>query len=709
MANLNVRISNKFDTYENWMNSKLVLNAGEIAIAKIETSNGTGLTPPAIGVKVGDGSKTFAELGWIQATAGDVSAWAKAANKPTYDAEEIVGLEAYISGQIQDTNTTYKFEVNGSKLEIFSKEKTDLAFGTSPLATFDLTAAFGGKVDKVVGTAGNIMNFGADGAIVDSGVKISDYYTKTEADAKFALDSELTTLESTVSGISTRLGTAEDDIDALQNAITALEGTTHFIGVKEELPTTAKAGDVCIVGNKEYIYDTTKKWIELGDTSAEVERISALEGVVGDAKSGLVADVAAHTSAIATLEGKVTDIEKDLGDIAEGAVAAHIADTDMHIQAGERAKWNQAATDATAAKTAIGDANSGLTKKVADAEANITAIDGRVGTLETDNTANKGAISGLESKVTALEGKVDVAKVSTAIATAKSEAISAAASDAATKANAAKEAAIADAADKYEEKGVAADLVDALANGAVKTNTQAIAAHETTLTTLSNKVDVDKVSTAIATAKGEAIDAAKSDATQKAGAAESAAKAYTDGEISKTNARVKTLEDANVADKAQINQNKADIATNATAISKNTNRLAGIAEDSTVVAYVSGAISTATANMETTSGAQQKASAAETAAKTYADGKFEEKGVAEAKVKALADGQVAQNKTDIATNAQAISNVKATADTAVQDVKLGGTSKKTGTTVNITQADIVALLNSADLVINCGDSGVANN
>jgi hypothetical protein len=83
----------------NWNSSSLVLKLGEIAIA--EVPNGTsdsGLTPPAIGIKVGDGTHTFSNLPWIQAAAGDVYGWAKAATKPTYAASEITGLSDYING-----------------------------------------------------------------------------------------------------------------------------------------------------------------------------------------------------------------------------------------------------------------------------------------------------------------------------------------------------------------------------------------------------------------------------------------------------------------------------------------------------------------------------------------------------------------------------------------------------------------------------------
>lgn len=49
----------------------------------------------------------------------------KAANKPTYNASEIEGLSDFISGEINDTNTTYKIEQDSSdthKLILYSKE-----------------------------------------------------------------------------------------------------------------------------------------------------------------------------------------------------------------------------------------------------------------------------------------------------------------------------------------------------------------------------------------------------------------------------------------------------------------------------------------------------------------------------------------------------------------------------------------------------------
>lgn len=86
MANkvLNTRFQLKYDTLTNWLSANPVLLAGEVAVATIKTTeSNSGLTPPAIGIKVGDGTNTFSALNWIQAIAGDVPSWAKESNHAT--------------------------------------------------------------------------------------------------------------------------------------------------------------------------------------------------------------------------------------------------------------------------------------------------------------------------------------------------------------------------------------------------------------------------------------------------------------------------------------------------------------------------------------------------------------------------------------------------------------------------------------------------
>lgn len=70
-------------------------------------------------MEVGGTDKPFA------AKASDVAAWAKADVKPTYTATEIEGLEGFIAGEIQDSNTEYTFEESNGQLVVKHKDIAD--------------------------------------------------------------------------------------------------------------------------------------------------------------------------------------------------------------------------------------------------------------------------------------------------------------------------------------------------------------------------------------------------------------------------------------------------------------------------------------------------------------------------------------------------------------------------------------------------------
>jgi len=414
---LNVRISHKYDTYERWQESTIVLNAGELAIAAIPAQQTeTGLTPPAIGIKVGDGEKTFKQLPWIQATAGDVYSWAKEANKPSYTAEEISGLEEFIAGEIQDTNTTYTFEYKNNQLIIKHKEATETEYKDLVALDIDLST----KVDKVEGTAGNIVNFGADGAIVDSGEKIGDFLKSATAAATYATIANLEKTDENVSKIDGRLNTAESEIDTLQEQIKGLTGAMHFEGTVDSDPTADgydvegyEAGDVVVYGDKEYVFHNGV-FHELGDVSAEGTRLTALEEKVGEpAKdgaeaTGLIKQMADAEAAIAELEedahthGNQTELDKILdGDVAKwnGAQAAAeaTAAAALALEAKAREDADKALQDrAKALEDVVGNADAGL---VADVAANADAIESLGEELSTvAGTANTAlqSISGVD-------------------------------------------------------------------------------------------------------------------------------------------------------------------------------------------------------------------------------------------------------------------------------------------------------------------------
>lgn len=175
MATLNTRIALKYDLLSAWNTSDLILKKGEIAIAEIPSQNNIigdaahtpENSPPAIAMKVGDGAKTFKQLPWVQAVAGDVYAWAKKANAPTLgeltnidadlktEVDKIIGLH----GEIQDTDTYYKVETNNDKiggkhhfkLSAYKKDGTADTTKDIVINWSDLDTWMAGETDRVQG------------------------------------------------------------------------------------------------------------------------------------------------------------------------------------------------------------------------------------------------------------------------------------------------------------------------------------------------------------------------------------------------------------------------------------------------------------------------------------------------------------------------------------------------------------------------------
>lgn len=105
---LETKIRLRYGTYSQWMNSDVILLLGEAAICAFprnrvidQLSNSMPEhTPPAIGIKIGDGQHYFHELPWVQAIAADVFNWAKQESKPTYTAQEIQGLQSFVENLV---------------------------------------------------------------------------------------------------------------------------------------------------------------------------------------------------------------------------------------------------------------------------------------------------------------------------------------------------------------------------------------------------------------------------------------------------------------------------------------------------------------------------------------------------------------------------------------------------------------------------------
>lgn len=146
---LNTRLQLKYDSYESWYGSSIILKAGEVAIATVanNTSNATGTgfqNLPNIVIKVGDGTNLYKDLPFVSALAADVHEWAKAGSKPTYIAGDFPWLEQYIkdtaNAEIQDTDTQYNLvatDATNYKYELRSKGLKDA--GWTKVADLDLS------------------------------------------------------------------------------------------------------------------------------------------------------------------------------------------------------------------------------------------------------------------------------------------------------------------------------------------------------------------------------------------------------------------------------------------------------------------------------------------------------------------------------------------------------------------------------------------
>ena len=231
MANttFNARLKLKYDTYANWIKNDPKLLAGEAAVAVVPASTGAVQQEPAILIKIGDGTKKFSELEFISGKAADIYDWAKADKKPTYQASEIGGLSDYISGEIQDTDTQYKLEVdkdNGRKFYLYAKAKGG-EFGTTPVSTIEIPETV---YTLATGTANGTVKFnGTDVAV--KGLGSAAYKAESDFDASGAASDALSAAKNYADGKDTAIQaaqTAADDAqaaaDAAQGDVDALEG-----------------------------------------------------------------------------------------------------------------------------------------------------------------------------------------------------------------------------------------------------------------------------------------------------------------------------------------------------------------------------------------------------------------------------------------------------------------------------------------------------
>lgn len=451
---INTRVQLKYDTLTNWLASSVILKAGEVAIATIATTNDhSGLTPPAIGIKVGDGKNTFANLNWIQAVAGDVPTWAKEADATTVKnwIDEAIGTVA--SGAGTTTFTSAKLiksvtQDEGGKITNVTYEDITIDAVSGLTARLEgIDTAIGTKLDaNLASTAATTTNKLIDDAAAKGYADAAQSAAETTASkalsaAKTAILGEAD-YSGTVKGAYAEAKKANDAIAALDvndsgtGVVTAISQTDGKIAyTKSAIDTVVAFSDgYNASSNKAATVKTVTDAVEVAKTELN-KNISQMTGAMrfrrtvtaaptantAAPEDGLGAWRAGDVVLFGTAEYVVSSMSSDkpvwqlLGD--EGAYQTRLSftgtpssenkvvtnDTLETAKTNLTAEIDKAKTAASNAQDAADAAQGTANSAVAEAQkANnaIAALD------VTDDTSAKGFVSA----VTQTDGKIAVTK-----------------------------------------------------------------------------------------------------------------------------------------------------------------------------------------------------------------------------------------------------------------------------------------------------------
>ena len=436
MANktFNTRICMKNDTYAQWVEKNPVLLKGEIAVVVIPADTGAVQGEPVTLFKVGDGTKKFSQLDFIGAKAADVYSWAKAANKPEYQATEINGLADYISSEIQDTDTQYELRAdadNGRKFYLYSKAKGDEAFGASPVSTIEIPETV---YTLATGTANGTVKFnGKDVAV--KGLGSAAYTESTAYDANGAAQTAEDNAKAYADG---KIGTVADGTTVVAMIADAKKAGTDAAVAAEAAQSTADSKTTMeAVEAKGYATKTEAQ----GYANAKDAAIAAAQSAADTAQEGVdglktrvstiegdylkTADKTALQTAIDTEKGRMDTFlaSAEVGDAAIDTLKELQDYITTHGEAAATLTTKVGTLETTVGKAAEGEnPATGLVKSVADNASAIAAeqtraegIEGNlqsaINTLNGANTVNGSVAKTVKDAVDAaqatLQGNID--------------------------------------------------------------------------------------------------------------------------------------------------------------------------------------------------------------------------------------------------------------------------------------------------------------
>ena len=456
---LNTRILLKTATLEEWNASTLPLKKGEIAIATVAATAGTGLTEPVCMIKIGeDGVKTFKDLDWnLYAKASDVVAAAKSEDT----------LRAFVNGVIADAGIASDEAMQELSGKVTTAEGNitalQTAVGDENSGLVKAVAALNGlvgdtKVAEQISKAISDLNLATTYAAIEHKHEIADVNGLEDrlVAAKNAGDDAAEALGTykTLNDAAVKVNT--DAIAGIKNG----ETMNNFKAVEEALAGKQAAGDYATKTEAQGYANAKDAAIQAAQTAADNAATAAANALtdanaytdaeikewVGDTTvaAQIATTIANYTTtadmntAIATAKEEAVSHANDLDSAmntrvlaVEGKAHTHsFVESELNkIVDGDVAKWNAAEQNA---KDYADDLDEVMDARVLALEGKFigdSSVDNKIANaVSAEATLREAADAGLQEQVTAnanaisgLNGLVGDKNVSEAIAEAVKE------------------------------------------------------------------------------------------------------------------------------------------------------------------------------------------------------------------------------------------------------------------------------------------------
>ena len=309
---LQTRIALKYDSYDNWKNSELVLLPGEIGICTIPDGSDQATNNPTVLFKIGDGHTPYKDLKWASALAADVYGWAKASDVVYNQEAKTITFVGAKNEDGSDKVFTFNYVTAEEVASLMSetvqtvaenKGKLDKLLGTgedslaAKLAAIEnaYTQADQGITDKI-GDVGD----GTVAAAIEAAkaAAIADAEGKVDALANGQVKTNTADIADLLSKLNTEAKDRKDADDELDRRLDKVETFFNAAGEEEGYDGLNKALDT-LVEIQTYL---TGDGQEAGDV---ISRIAAAEDAIDDLEAEFNTD------------GRVTVAEQNIADLTK--------------------------------------------------------------------------------------------------------------------------------------------------------------------------------------------------------------------------------------------------------------------------------------------------------------------------------------------------------------------------------------------------------